>query len=150
MLRAFGAYLGQRDPDILTGWNFVDFDMPYITGRMEKLGLSPVMLARLPGMTDRNALRGRALFDLLTGYKKMHSSLKESYRLDAIAWEEVGERKITVSPAQFPISGKNNPHSLSNTTIKMSNSALPLIRKTTLSGFTGKSPVMSAAPWIRR
>ncbi len=94
MLRAFGAYLAQRDPDILTGWNFVDFDMPYITGRMEKLGLSPVMLARLPGMTDRNALRGRALFDLLTGYKKMHSTLKESYRLDAIAEEEVKDIKV--------------------------------------------------------
>jgi len=62
--------------------------------RMEKLGLSPVMLARLPGMTERNALRGRALFDLLSGYKKMHSTLKESYRLDAIAEEEVGERKV--------------------------------------------------------
>ena len=53
MLRAFGAYITSRDPDILSGWNFVEFDMPYITGRMEKLGLSPVMLARLPGMTRK-------------------------------------------------------------------------------------------------
>ena len=94
MLREFGAYIARRDPDVLSGWNFVDFDMPYITGRMEKLGLSPVLLARLPGMTERNAVRGRALFDLLTGYKKMHSTLKESYRLDAVAEEEVGERKV--------------------------------------------------------
>ena len=94
MLKAFGAYIARRDPDILSGWNFVDFDMPYIMGRMEKLGLSPVMLARLPGMTERSALRGRALFDLLTGYKKMHSTQKESYRLDAIAQEEVGESKV--------------------------------------------------------
>ena len=94
MLRAFGAYIAERDPDVLSGWNFVEFDMPYITGRMEKLGLSPVMLARLPGMTERNALRGRALFDLLTGYKKMHSTQKESYRLDAIAQDEVGESKV--------------------------------------------------------
>ena len=94
MLRAFSAYIAERDPDVLSGWNFVEFDIPYIIGRMEKLGLSPVMLARLPGMTERNALRGRALFDLLTGYKKMHSTLKESYRLDAVAEEEVGERKV--------------------------------------------------------
>ncbi|MDD1702944.1 MAG: DNA-directed DNA polymerase [Methanoregula sp.] len=94
MLKAFGAYIADRDPDILSGWNFVEFDMPYITGRMEKLGLNPVMLARLPGMTERTALRGRALFDLLTGYKKMHLTQKESYRLDAIAEEEVGERKV--------------------------------------------------------
>ena len=94
MLKAFAVYIAERDPDILSGWNFVEFDIPYIMNRMEKLGLSPVMLARLPGMTERNALRGRALFDLLSGYKKMHSTLKESYRLDAIAEEEVGERKV--------------------------------------------------------
>ena len=94
MLRAFAAYIAARDPDVLSGWNFVEFDMPYITGRMEKLGLSPASLARLPGQTERNALRGRALFDLLTGYKKMHLTQKESYRLDAVAGEELGERKV--------------------------------------------------------
>lgn len=94
MLRAFAAYITARDPDVLSGWNFVEFDMPYIMGRMEKLGVPPVSLARMQGMTERNALRGRALFDLLSAYKKMHSSLKESYRLDAIAEEELGERKV--------------------------------------------------------
>lgn len=94
MLRAFAAYIVARDPDVLSGWNFVDFDMPYITGRMEKLGLRPDSLARIPGQTERNALRGRALFDLLTAYKKMHSSLKESYRLDAVAMEELGQQKV--------------------------------------------------------
>ncbi|MDD1690163.1 MAG: DNA-directed DNA polymerase [Methanoregula sp.] len=94
MLRAFASYLVSRDPDVLSGWNFVDFDMPYITGRMEKLGLRPDSLARIPGQTERNALRGRALFDLLSAYKKMHLSLKESYRLDAIAMEELGEQKV--------------------------------------------------------
>jgi len=94
MLRAFSGYIIARDPDVLSGWNFVDFDMPYITGRMERLGLRPDSLARIPGQTERNALRGRALFDLLTAYKKMHSSLKESYRLDAIAMEELGEQKV--------------------------------------------------------
>ena len=94
MLRAFVSYIIARDPDILSGWNFVDFDMPYITGRMERLGLKSDSLARIPGMTERNALRGRALFDLLTAYKKMHSTLKESYRLDAIAMEELGQQKV--------------------------------------------------------
>jgi len=94
MLRAFAGYIVSRDPDVLSGWNFVDFDMPYITGRMEKLGLRPDSLARIPGQTERNALRGRALFDLLTAYKKMHSSLKESYRLDAVAMDELGEQKV--------------------------------------------------------
>ena len=94
MLKAFTRYITERDPDVLSGWNFTEFDMPYISQRMEHLGLRSDSLARIPGMTERNALRGRALFDLLTAYKKMHLSQKESYRLDAIALEEVGEQKV--------------------------------------------------------
>lgn len=95
MLKAFAEYITATDPDILSGWNFVEFDMPYISGRMEKLGL-PVqdLLARLKGKTERNVLRGRALFDLLTGYKKIHATQKESFRLDAIAMAELGEQKV--------------------------------------------------------
>ena len=94
MLKAFALYITQRNPDVLSGWNFVEFDMPYITGRMERLGLRAECLSRLSGMTERTALRGRALFDLLSAYKKMHSSLKESYRLDAVAEDELGQRKV--------------------------------------------------------
>ena len=94
MLREFSDYIVARDPDVLSGWNFIDFDMQYINGRMERLGLSSSLLARLTGYTERNALRGRALFDLLTAYKKMHLSQKESYRLDAVALEEIGEQKV--------------------------------------------------------
>lgn len=94
MLKAFAAYIREKDPDILSGWNFTDFDFPYITGRMQALRLNPADLSRLPGMTERTAVRGRALFDLLTAYKKLQPSQKESYRLDAIAEEEVGERKV--------------------------------------------------------
>jgi DNA polymerase I len=94
MLRGLVAYFQDRDPDIVSGWNFLGFDLPYITGRMQTLGLVPESLARLPEKVERNALRGRALFDLLDAYKKMHGAQKESYRLDAIAEEELGERKV--------------------------------------------------------
>ncbi len=94
LLRAFVTYIAERDPDVLSGWNFTEFDMRYITDRMETLKIPSSQLARLPGWSDRSALRGRALFDLLTAYKKMHLSQKESYRLDAVALEEVGEQKV--------------------------------------------------------
>jgi DNA polymerase, archaea type len=94
MLKGFVAYIAERDPDVLSGWNFTEFDMRYINDRMEALRFQPAVLARLSGWSDRNALRGRALFDLLSAYKKMHLSQKESYRLDAVALEEVGEQKV--------------------------------------------------------
>ena len=46
MLKAFARYIAERDPDVLSGWNFTEFDMPYITGRMERLGLRS---SHLPG-----------------------------------------------------------------------------------------------------
>ncbi len=94
MLLAFARYLKERDPDIVSGWNILAFDVPYLIDRMEALGMNPTILARLEERTERVALRGRALFDLLDAYKKMHGSQKESYRLDAVAEDEVGETKI--------------------------------------------------------
>jgi DNA polymerase I len=94
MLVEFANYIKDRDPDVLSGWNITGFDLPYILGRMDVLGISTERLARLPGSTNRPEVRGRAIFDLLLGYQKMHLTKKESYRLDAIAEEELGEHKI--------------------------------------------------------
>ena len=97
MLRGLVDYIKERDPDILSGWNFVEFDIPYILQRMAALGLRGEDLARLPGQTARNAVRGRSIFDLLGAYRKMHQAQKESYRLDAVAEEELGETKVRYS-----------------------------------------------------
>ena len=94
MFEGFSAYIHERDPDILSGWNFLEFDLPYIVKRMTALGLSPTSLARLEGLTERNTLRGRTVFDLLPAYRKIHATQRESYRLDAVAEAEVGETKI--------------------------------------------------------
>ena len=94
LLKAFSQYIRSRDPDILTGWNFTGFDMPYILGRFAALHINPESLARLPGRSDKVQIRGRQLFDLLAGYKKMHLTQKESYRLDAVAKDEIGEEKV--------------------------------------------------------
>ncbi len=94
LFAGFIDYIKEKDPDILSGWNFIDFDAAYILKRIAVLGFRQDALARLPGMTDRNAMRGRVIFDLLAAYKKMQSSQKESYRLDAIAEEELGETKV--------------------------------------------------------
>ena len=94
LLLELAKYISSNDPDILTGWNFILFDMPYILGRFERFGINPSILARLPGYSMRGELRGRSLFDLLEAYKKMHQQQQPSYRLDAIALAEVGEQKV--------------------------------------------------------
>ncbi len=103
MLAAFVAHIRETNPDIISGWNILDFDIAYITRRMATLGMNPADLSRLPGQTDRNAIRGRVVFDLLTAYKKMQGSQKESYRLDAIAEDELGERKVRYTGTVFDL-----------------------------------------------
>ncbi|MBO4354816.1 MAG: DNA polymerase [Methanomicrobium sp.] len=94
LLRGLADYVAEKDPDVLSGWNFVDFDIPYILKRMEMLNIPADSLSRLPGAGARNPARGRSVFDLLTAYKKIQGSRKESYRLDAVAEDELGEGKV--------------------------------------------------------
>ncbi len=94
LLEAFIRYIRDTNPDIISGWNVLEFDIPYIVQRINTLGLNAVDLSRLPGQTERNAIRGRVIFDLLEAYRKVQTSQKESYRLDAIAEEELGEGKV--------------------------------------------------------
>lgn len=95
LLVDFCEYIKSVDFDIVSGWNSSDFDVPYILGRMTTLGIPRDALGRLhTGNTDRIEIKGRQLFDLLAGYKRMHLGEQPSYRLDAIAETELGKRKI--------------------------------------------------------
>ncbi|MFA5715763.1 MAG: 3'-5' exonuclease, partial [Candidatus Paceibacterota bacterium] len=98
LLKELISYITDTDPDILTGWNVNDFDIPYIMGRLEANHLSKDSIARLPGTSlHDDTIRGRQVFDLLSGYKRMHLTKKDSYRLDAIAEAEIGEHKVHFS-----------------------------------------------------
>ncbi|MDE4908956.1 DNA-directed DNA polymerase [Methanogenium marinum] len=134
LLRGLAAYISEKDPDILSGWNFVDFDISYITKRMEAIGLEPDSLSRIPGAGARNPLRGRALFDLLMGYRKMQSSRKESYRLDAIGEEELGEGKIRYTGTLCAL-WRDNPQDLVAYNLRDVELCVGIDAKSTIIGF---------------
>ena len=54
-LAAFLAYVAELDPDVLIGWNVIDFDVAYLEGRCRTLGL-PFALGRDAGRAT--VLRG--------------------------------------------------------------------------------------------
>jgi len=107
MLDAFVAYLGETDPDLATGWNFEDFDAPYLLDRLEILDerteeydLSIERLSRVDevwrsGWGGPN-IKGLVVFDLLYAYKRTMFTELESYRLDA-----VGERELDVGKERY-------------------------------------------------
>jgi DNA polymerase I len=113
LLAGFARYITDINPDLLTGWNFTDFDLPFIYGRIKNLNLPPDSLARLKGPSERSTIRGRIEFDLLAAYKKMQSSKLDSYRLDAVGEREVGDVKaFHYSPGMTSAFWKENPSQL--------------------------------------
>jgi len=107
LLNTFTEYLSDMDPDIITGYNVYDFDLPYIVKRMENLGLSasklsPINRITLPSVRIVNGkefkepldIAGRMIFDLLTTYKKLHITGLNSYSLNDVCKEELGVEKL--------------------------------------------------------
>ncbi|OYR46880.1 DNA-directed DNA polymerase [Halorubrum sp. Ea8] len=103
MLDAFVDYIDDTDVDLMTGWNFEDFDAPYLLDRMEVLDdgsqydLSVDRLSRI-GEVWRSGwggpdIKGRVVFDLLYAYKRTMFTELESYRLDAVGERELGVGK---------------------------------------------------------
>jgi DNA polymerase elongation subunit (family B) len=99
----------ERDyPDVLSGWNSMGFDMPYIINRINNvmgeeavLRLSPVGRVynrAMRGMYGKNSVRwfidGVSCLDYLDVYKRFQLKNRDSYRLDNIAQIEINERKI--------------------------------------------------------
>jgi len=106
MLDAFVGYVEETDPDVLTGWNFEDFDAPYFLDRLERLDptadddLSVERLSRVSEVWRSNwggpDIKGRVVFDLLYAYKRTQFTELESYRLDA-----VGELELDVGKERY-------------------------------------------------
>ncbi|MGB9963554.1 DNA-directed DNA polymerase [Halobacterium hubeiense] len=103
MHEAFLDYLAETDPDVLTGWNFDDFDAPYYIDRLDELDpytdrdldsdrLSRVEEVWTSGWGGPN-VKGRVVFDLLYGYQRMQRSELDSYRLDAVGEKELDAGK---------------------------------------------------------
>jgi len=104
MLAAFADYVEETDPDVFSGWNFDDFDAPYLLDRMEELqspthdyDLDIDRLSRVNEVwrSDWNGpdIKGRVVFDLLRAYKSTQRTELESYRLDAVGEVELGVGK---------------------------------------------------------
>lgn len=98
---------GRYMPDILTGWNIEFFDMPYLVNRIRGvLGDHEAKKLSPWGILDERTIeiRGRenktyvpagiTTLDYLHLYRKFSFKNQESYKLDHIAEEELGERKV--------------------------------------------------------
>ncbi len=107
LLSKFINHIVDTDPDILTGWNVINFDTAYISARIKKvLGqsalnrLSPFNIVEEKTKTIMGQevvyfdIFGRCVLDLLELYKKFRFINRPSYKLDYIANVELSEKKL--------------------------------------------------------
>ena len=107
MLSNFLKWWGENTPDILTGWNVNLYDVPYIARRVCRVlgekwmkGLSPWNRANEREVYVKGRkniaydISGVNILDYLDLYRKFTYSNQESYRLDHIAFVELGQRKV--------------------------------------------------------
>ena len=107
MLSAFLDYWSANCPDVVTGWNVQLFDIPYIARRIDRIlgekytrTLSPWKLisSREIFIKGRRQvaydIRGVSTLDYYDLYRKFTYQNQESYRLDHIAFVELGEKKL--------------------------------------------------------
>ena len=112
LLTQFLEFWSKSHPDVITGWNTDFFDMPYLIRRIEReLGdgesnkLSPwgYVNERKTFIKGNEEIHydiiGIAQLDYLELYKKYTYSKQESYRLDYIAEQELGDKK-KVNPGE--------------------------------------------------
>jgi DNA polymerase elongation subunit (family B) len=111
LIRKFLGWWQSEYPDVITGWNVQNFDIPYMVNRIRKLmgeneakKLSPwgVINDKMVDLGMNRKIKsysilGIATLDLLDLYQRYAKNGKsqESYKLDNIAHEELGERKLS-------------------------------------------------------
>ena len=107
LIGRFLDYWQVETPEVITGWNCELYDIPYIVGRIERLmgekvvrKLSPWGYVRkkdlvLHGRKQISCeMAGISIIDYLDLYRKFTYKAQESYRLDHIAFVELGQKKL--------------------------------------------------------
>jgi len=108
LLRLFVDDWYKMRPDIVTGWNTTNFDIPYLIHRMKKVlhkneykKMSPVNNVRAKKERDDYGketttynLVGIQDLDYMRLYKKFNMSPRESFSLNAISAVELSQEKI--------------------------------------------------------
>ncbi|WP_433927521.1 DNA polymerase II [Sorangium cellulosum] len=144
VLERFLAYVAEADPDVLTGWNIPDFDLPAIQRYCRRAGLpcalgrgaDEIAILRDPGFTReaRAILPGRVVLDGLALLRSAFMRL-DDYRLETAAQTILGRGKLFGSDdrgAQIEASYRDDPATLAAYNLEDARLVRDLLAKTGL------------------
>lgn len=110
LLKRFIVLWNELQIDVVSGWNLLLFDIPYLVNRIDKvLGNSYARQLSPWGILNKGTIEimgkentvytpvGITILDYLDMYKKFAFSQQESYKLDHIGHVELGMKKIDYS-----------------------------------------------------
>ena len=113
-LAAFAARVRELDPDVLTGWNVIDFDLS-VLGRIARRTRTPLQLGRDAGSvrvrpargyfgSGQATIPGRVVLD---GMDLLRGAFQrfDDYSLNSVAGEVLGEGKVELAQALGASSG---------------------------------------------
>ena len=102
------------DPDVVTGWNIEFFDIPYLVNRIRRtMGDASAKRMSPWALMDQRTVEimgreytvfnpvGVNIIDYMQAYKKFSFAQQESFKLDHIAFIELGERKLDYTELGF-------------------------------------------------
>jgi len=121
LLEDFHDWILDCDPDIITGWNSDDFDVPYIIQRsynVSALGIIDWSTSGSPGVWSEEyngntsvsySITGRSTLDMLEAYKKTQFRDLKSYSLEYVAQEELGRGKSDIPADKLDEAWRSDP-----------------------------------------
>ncbi len=141
LLNALVERIRELDPDIIVGWNIIDFDLkviekrlkhfriPFTIGRDERVA---VIRQQQDFFRDSSVnVSGRIVFDGISLLKQAFLSYPD-YKLDTVAHEVLGERKVELEPGfwdRFPQTVKDDPAKVVKYNLKDSQLVLDILAK---------------------
>jgi len=144
LLEGFVGRINALDPDIITGWNVVDFDFKVIHKRLKHYNI-PFTIGREEDecsiKVQQDFFRdssvscpGRIVFDGISLLKQAFLSYRD-YKLDTVAQEVLGEKKIQLEDDfwdRFPDIVKKEPERVVKYNVKDSDLVVKILAKLSL------------------
>ncbi len=118
MLAAFVEIVNRFDPDIITGYNINNFDLPYMLERMQQNNIKAgfgrctqkSVVSRKVGIRHRTSIAGRVMLDCFEIIRKDFSL--QRYGLDFVAEKLLGEKKHDVRKSEIEKLWRSGPEGI--------------------------------------
>ena len=104
LLSAFVRRIGEIDPDIITGWNVIDFDLNVLFGRLDHFGI-PALIGRSDRAAQFLPIEGRTRSTVVIPGRQALDALRlvragplafDDLKLQTVALSVLGEGKVSL------------------------------------------------------